>query len=116
MSLDKQKISIFKERLLAEKLRLEEELGRIAKPGKAPGDYATNFSEIGTDEDENASEMEEYTDNLALEINLEKQLKEISEALLRIENNTYGKCEKCGTDISEERLLAYPSARTCIKC
>ncbi|KKQ44734.1 MAG: hypothetical protein US63_C0024G0006 [Candidatus Moranbacteria bacterium GW2011_GWC2_37_8] len=105
-----------KEKLLAEKNRVKEELGRIAKPNKTEGDYTTSFSEIGTDEDENASEVEEYTANLALEANLEKQLKEITEALERIENGTYGKCENCAKDISIERLRAYPAAKTCLDC
>jgi DnaK suppressor protein len=116
MTLDPQTIQHFKERLLLEKKHLEEELGEIATPGAAAGDYATNFNEIGPDEDENASEVEEYADNLALEVNLQKQLKETSLALERIEKGTYGKCENCDADISLERLEAYPSARTCIKC
>jgi len=116
MSLDQQTIARFKEKLLLEKNRVEEELGRIAKQDNGKGDYSTNFNEIGSNEDENASEVEEYTDNLALENNLQKQLKEIIDALDRIEKNTYGKCENCDADISLDRLEAYPAAKTCIKC
>ena len=116
MSLDQQTLAHFKEKLLSEKKRIEEELSRIAKLDNANGDYTTNFNEIGSDEDENASEVEEYTDNLALENNLQKQLKELSDALERIENNTYGKCENCGTDIPTDRLEAYPAAKNCTKC
>lgn len=105
-----------KEKLLEEKDRIQAELGRIGKQTTEAGDYSTNFSEIGTDEDANASEVEEYTDNLAIESNLEKQLKEILEALEKIENGTYGKCANCDDNISLERLKAYPSAKTCIKC
>ena len=109
-------IKELKEQLLSEKTRAEEELSRIAKPDQATGEYTTSFNEIGTDEDENASEVEEYTDNLALEANLQKQLKEIAEALQRIENGTYGKCENCAAEIPIERLRAYPAARTCLSC
>ncbi|MDD5397048.1 MAG: TraR/DksA C4-type zinc finger protein [Candidatus Moranbacteria bacterium] len=105
-----------KEKLLEEKKRIESELGRIGKPTTDSGDYSTNFNEIGEDEDENASEVEEYTGNLAVEANLEKQLKDIMDALERIEQGTYGKCENCGTDIPVERLLAYPAAKTCLNC
>ena len=116
MSLDSKTIQELKEKLLQEKMRVEEELNRIAKPTTNNGDFSTNFSEIGTDEDDNASEVEEYTDNLALETALEKQLKEILEALEKIETNSYGTCENCGKDISIDRLQAYPAAKTCINC
>ena len=116
MTIQPEILKELKEKLTNEKTRTEEELSRIAKPTKAVGEYTTSFNEIGTDEDENASEVEEYADNLALETNLQKQLKDISDALDRMENGTYGKCENCSMDISIERLRAYPSARTCLEC
>lgn len=115
MAIDPQMLNQLKEKLLQEKTRIEEELGRIATPDNA-GEYTTTFEDIGAAEDENATEVKDYTDNLALESSLEKQLKDILDALERMEKNVYGKCENCGTDIPLERLLAYPSARTCINC
>jgi RNA polymerase-binding transcription factor DksA len=88
----------------------------IGKPTTKTGDYSTNFSEMGDSEDENASEVEEYADNLALEANLEKQLKEILDALEKMEKDVYGKCENCGIDIPVERLRAYPAAKNCLEC
>ncbi|MEM8930151.1 MAG: TraR/DksA family transcriptional regulator [Acidobacteriota bacterium] len=40
---------------------------------------------------------------------------EIDEALLRIENGTYGQCEHSGVQIGIERLRALPWARYCIE-
>ena len=40
----------------------------------------------------------------------------IQEALERIENGTFGICEECGEDISEERLNARPVTTLCIEC
>lgn len=116
MTIEPETLKELKEKLLAEKVRFEDELNRIAKPTKAEGDYETSFNEIGKHEDENASEVEEYTDNLALEDNLEKQLKEISDALERIDNGTYGICENCSKEIPLERLMAYPAAKRCLDC
>ena len=45
-----------------------------------------------------------------------KKLESIDAALLRIEENRYGKCVKCGKDISEERLKSLPYAIKCIAC
>jgi DnaK suppressor protein len=116
MALDPQIITELKEKLLQEKTRIEEELGRIAKPTQDATEYITTFEDIGEGEDENATEVKDYTDNLALETTLEKQLKDVLEALERINSNTYGKCENCGTEIPLERLQVFPSAKTCIKC
>ena len=116
MTLDLKILVELKEKLLLEKTMIEEELVRIAKPATNAGDYNTNFSDMGKGEDDNASEVEEYTDNLALETTLEKQLKEILEAIERIEIGSYGYCENCKMEIPIERLRAYPAAKTCIKC
>lgn len=117
MALEQKILDELKEKLLQEKKRAEDELSRIAKPtNEKAGDYATTYSNIGDDEDENASEVEEYTDNLAIESNLEKQLVEIIEALERIEAGSYGICENCGKEIPIERLRAYPAAKACMRC
>lgn len=116
MTITPEILAELKEALNKEKNRIQTELDRIGKPTTEAGDYETKFSEIGTGEDENASEMEEYTDNIALEANLEKQLKDILEALEKMETETYGTCENCNAEIPIERLRAYPAAKTCIKC
>jgi RNA polymerase-binding protein DksA len=51
-----------------------------------------------------------------LEENAENLLRAIDQALERIENGTYGKCERCGREIAEERLEAIPHATRCIDC
>ena len=116
MTIDPQILAELKEKLTQEKARINEEIARIAKPNKDAISFETTFNEIGTDEDENASEVEEYTDNLAMESALEKQLKDIMEALNKIESGNYGKCENCGANIPAERLMAYPSAKKCLNC
>ncbi|HWR83434.1 MAG TPA: TraR/DksA C4-type zinc finger protein [Candidatus Deferrimicrobium sp.] len=40
----------------------------------------------------------------------------IDEAMKRIQDGTYGKCQKCGKQISAARLEAVPHARLCIDC
>lgn len=116
MTLDNKTLAGFKEKLLAEKIRLEKNLSRFASPTDTPGDFKTNFNDIGTDRDENASEVEEYSDNLALEDNLEGQIREINEALEKIENGTFGLCQKCQKEIGLDRLEAYPAAKECMDC
>jgi RNA polymerase-binding protein DksA len=49
-----------------------------------------------------------------LEENSEHVLAEIDAALKRIDDGTYGTCNKCGRQIGEERLEALPWATLCI--
>jgi RNA polymerase-binding transcription factor DksA len=44
------------------------------------------------------------------------EIREIDRALLRIDEGGYGICEQCDQRISEERLLALPSAALCARC
>jgi len=114
--LDNKIIEELKAKLEGEKATLEKELSQFAKPTETPGNYETQHDVIGESQDDNATEVEEYADNLALESNLESQLKEASDALERIAGGTYGFCENCAAPISLERLRAYPAARKCIQC
>jgi DnaK suppressor protein len=43
-------------------------------------------------------------------------LEELELARHRVEDGTYGICERCGSAIPPERLRARPVARTCIQC
>lgn len=43
-------------------------------------------------------------------------LTDIDEALERLEQGSYGTCERCGRPIGQGRLEARPTARRCIEC
>jgi DnaK suppressor protein len=45
-----------------------------------------------------------------------KLIKKVKNALERIENESFGICEKCGEEISVERLKARPVTTLCIEC
>jgi RNA polymerase-binding transcription factor DksA len=116
MSLDTKTLNELKLGLEEEKKRIEGELGQIASPTEVSGEYETRHDDLGSSQDDNAIEAGEYVDNKALEENLEKQLREIKEALSRIEDGTFGFCANCGQEISAERLQAYPAAKNCLQC
>jgi len=114
MSLDPTILAKLKEKLLAEKKRLEDALSKFATKTDVPGEYETRMEEIGTDMEDNVTEVEGYVDNLAVGANLEKELRDVLDALEKMETGTYGICEKTGAEIPIERLRAYPAARTAI--
>ena len=45
-----------------------------------------------------------------------KLIKKIRKALARIDNDTFGICEKCGENITVKRLKARPVTTHCIDC
>lgn len=45
-----------------------------------------------------------------------QELKQIKEALMKIESGDYGFCEECGSAIRFERLKAMPFAQLCRAC
>src|SRR5438094_6021768 len=68
-----------------------------------------HMADLGTDNFE-----QEFT--LSLIQNEEQVLEEIREALNRINQGTYGKCEECGSPIPKARLQALPYTRHCVDC
>jgi DnaK suppressor protein len=47
---------------------------------------------------------------------MQEKLAESREALRKIDEGTYGSCERCGKPIAPARLEAIPSATTCVEC
>jgi DnaK suppressor protein len=45
-----------------------------------------------------------------------RSLRDIDEALRRIQDGTYGLCPGCGAEIGEKRLRALPWTRFCLHC
>jgi DnaK suppressor protein len=116
--MEKKLIEKLKGKLEEEKSSIQKELESFAKKDDSPkGDWETKYPnrENGNMEEE-ADEVQEYGNLLPVEYSLEVKLKDVNSALEKIEKGTYGKCEKCGKEIDEKRLLACPEAKTCIKC
>lgn len=53
---------------------------------------------------------------LNLKEEAQQELEQINLALVKVENNRYGICEKCHEDISADRLNAVPFAARCKQC
>jgi len=44
---------------------------------------------------------------------IDADLEDVNRAIRMLEKGTYGLCETCGRQISEDRLEAFPAARFC---
>lgn len=104
--------------LLAEKDRLEKELSKFAhrNPKAVVTDFDSDFPQMGDEEGENAAEVAQFTDNLSLEDELERALRDVESSLKRIEEGVYGLCNYCKQEIDEKRLRARPTSSSCIRC
>lgn len=108
----------FRQRLLEEKERLQQELEDFGKADPAhPGEYEANYPESGSNsEDDNAMEIAEYADDASIEARVSSELRDVESALKSIENGTYGICKYCNQPIDEKRLEARPASSSCISC
>jgi DnaK suppressor protein len=68
------------------------------------------------DEIDQANELIEKEMGFVMSNNMMANLKEVEEALERIEKKHYGKCLHCGEEISLKRLEVLPFARFCVPC
>src|ERR1700730_17878849 len=65
---------------------------------------------------EAASETSEAERDLALIDNLEQMRDHVREAIVRVDDGTYGRCLTYGQAIPPERLEAIPHASQCVSC
>lgn len=103
--------------LEAEKQNLEAQLATVGRPNPAnPVDWEPLPSDTGKEADENdqAEHLEGYVENTAILADLENRYHDVTDALTRIADGTYGVCSVCGEQIEEARLTADPAARTCV--
>ncbi|OGE73994.1 MAG: hypothetical protein A3I07_03830 [Candidatus Doudnabacteria bacterium RIFCSPLOWO2_02_FULL_42_9] len=106
-----------KKKLLAEAKRLRAILNKEDikdGPGEFPGEYKPKYDDVGREDGENATEVENFQNQLSVTYDLEAKLQKIKIALARMEDGSYGTCAVGGEEIEEERLRAEPSADTCV--
>jgi len=114
--LSQKEVQELKAQLLAERKDLEAQYKELEE------------SSFGTNQSELTGEMgfdEEYADagtatfererDLSLVNNLRDLMERIDKALGKIEDGTYGLCDRCGKPIEKPRLKALPYANLCIK-
>lgn len=65
---------------------------------------------------DSAQATAERSEILSLIEQLQSAHSEISAAIDRIDQGSYGRCERCGQHIPIERLEAIPTARLCVNC
>ena len=101
--------------LLSEQEELRRQLAEIEA-----STFSTNQSDLtgetGYDEEfaDSGTATFEREKDLSLENNVRDLLAKIEKALARMDEGTYGICERCGRPIEKARIMALPYANLCI--
>lgn len=98
-----------RQELEAERERLNSELSDLGYGSAESMDYDQNFADT-------SQVTAERGEAEALAGELTSTLEEVEAALGRLEDGTYGTCERCGEVIGADRLDAMPMARFCMAC
>jgi len=107
--LTQEKKEFFKELLIQRLDELIAEANNTISDFAGPKDVCPDFldqASMGSDADF----------SLRLKERESRLMKKIRRAVEKLEEGDFGVCEKCGREISEERLKVRPMAALCIKC
>ncbi|MDO9274160.1 MAG: TraR/DksA family transcriptional regulator [Lutibacter sp.] len=105
----------FKELILLKKERAEEDLALLKSIFKNDSDNGTDDTSPTFKAFEEGSETMSKEANVQLAIRQEKFIRDLKNALQRIENKTYGICRVTGKLIQKERLKLVPHATLSIE-
>jgi DnaK suppressor protein len=70
----------------------------------------------GDDQADTGTKTFEREQEITLANNILERINQVERALERLDEGSYGWCERCGDPIPVERLAAFPSATLCVKC
>ena len=98
------------------KVLLNEKLDGLLQEATKTVSGMTDHRETFPDPTDRATLESERNFTLRIRDRERKLISKINEALTRLEQGTFGICEECGEDISNERLKARPVTTLCIDC
>jgi DnaK suppressor protein len=106
-----ERLASFKKQLLEKHQQLAAETGRTAL-------YATAEQEDDAIKDLGDQANAAYTREFFFELGNgdRRVLRDVVAALQKIDDGSFGNCERCGEPIADKRLEALPFARYCIDC
>jgi len=70
----------------------------------------------GDDQADTGTKTFEREQEISLANGILERITQVERALERLDEGSYGWCERCGNQIPVERLAAFPSATLCVSC
>jgi RNA polymerase-binding protein DksA len=99
----------------ARRIELREEYDmHLAEIAELQRDRLTDSA--GDDQADTGSKTFEREQEISLANSILERIKQVERALERLDEGSYGWCERCGDAIPVERLAAFPSATLCVRC
>ncbi len=110
----KRELAKFERMLLAERQRLSAGIQKLEEdtlyqPASDHVADVSSYAEVGTDSNDRETALSIASGESEL-------LREVSDALRRINAGTYGSCEGCNEEIPKKRLEVFPAAAYCVEC
>ena len=99
-----------------------------ARQGELRKEYTSTVSELaelqrdrltdsaGDDQADTGTKTFEREQEISLANGILERITQVERALERLDEGSYGWCERCGDPIPVERLAAFPSATLCVTC
>lgn len=99
-----------------------------ARRGELHEEYEQHMAEIaelqrdrltdsaGDDQADTGTKTFEREQEISLANSILERITQVERALERLDEGSYGWCERCGDAIPVERLAAFPSATLCVRC
>ncbi|MDI6840578.1 MAG: TraR/DksA family transcriptional regulator [bacterium] len=115
--MEAKRLVYFKRLLLKKKEELEDQLAEIeAKFVSSQQEASNDLSAYPLHTADLATDAETREEESLVISSIVNELDKVNKAIEKIDSNTYGLCEKCGSEISERRLKLIPYAEFCTKC
>lgn len=103
--------------LARHRARIERELETLLRrTSKVERDLLREGDAPTRDWDDQAVELENEEVLEGLHEEGRAQIAQLRAALRRLDEGTWGRCQRCGAEIAAARLEALPAATTCIAC
>lgn len=104
--------------LLEEKARLQQDIDAIEDldASQSLSEEAGEASDFGDHPADAGTATFEREKDLALVATAELLMQKVQRALQKLDEGTYGVCDRCDQKIPVARLKALPSATLCLKC
>jgi RNA polymerase-binding transcription factor DksA len=113
----KVEMQAYREQLRDMQKRLNGDVSHLTKEALGGADgHAGGLSNMPIHMADLGSDNYEQENTLNLLANEQDRLDEIAEALERIKQGTFGRCEECQAEIPKARLKELPYARYCVAC
>jgi DnaK suppressor protein len=115
--MDATKLDGMRESLIARRAEIQAEVDRMATEMRwLGGDQEDEAGSLGNHLADDGSDVMEQERLSTISADLQDMLRQIDGALERMDDGSYGICQRCGQPINPERLEAFPYVAYCIDC